>query len=138
LRAVLAEVRNTFGERHSYLCFHADHRPITGDEDLVVRKAFHVSPFMDVKGAYRFRFAYGADRVNIKIDLHDENGLILATSMNGNPCPATMFELLKTALFNPLQSLKVVFFIHVQALKLYLKGVRHYRKPEAPQASVSR
>ena len=57
--------------------------------------------------------------------------------MIGSPRPATTLELLKTAVLNPLQSLKVVFFIHVQALKLYLKGVRHYRKPEAPQTSVS-
>jgi DUF1365 family protein len=137
LRAALAEVRNTFGERHCYFCFHADHRPITGEEDLVVQKGFHVSPFMEVKGSYRFRFVYETGRLNIKIDLHDGEGLILATSMIGSPRPATTLELLKTAVLNPLQSLKVVFFIHVQALKLYLKGVRHYRKPEAPQTSVS-
>jgi DUF1365 family protein len=56
LRAVLAEVNNTFGERHNYLVAHADGRPIRDGEALRARKLFHVSPFLAVHGDYRFRF----------------------------------------------------------------------------------
>jgi hypothetical protein len=60
LRAVLAEVRNTFGDHHNYLVAHADQRPITAADTLTARKIFHVSPFFPVAGEYRFRFDLGA------------------------------------------------------------------------------
>ena len=138
LRAVLAEVNNTFGERHCYLCFHETHEPITKTARLIVRKIFHVSPFMDVKGSYRFRFDYDAARIGVQIDLLDEEGVILATSMSGRPHDITALGLLKTALGYPLQTIKVVALIHYQAIKLFLKGVKNYRKPEPPEAFVSR
>jgi len=138
LRAVLAEVNNTFGERHCYLCFHETHEPITKAARLVVRKMFHVSPFMEVKGSYRFRFDYDPERIGVQIDLLDEEGVILATSMRGRPQAITTLGLLKTALGYPLQTIKVVVLIHYQAVKLFLKGVRNYRKPEPPEAFVSR
>jgi DUF1365 family protein len=59
LRAVLAEVRNTFGDHHNYLVAHADQRPITAADTLTARKLFHVSPFFPVAGEYRFRFDLG-------------------------------------------------------------------------------
>jgi uncharacterized protein len=138
LRAVLTEVNNTFGERHCYLCFHETHQPITRASHLVVRKIFHVSPFMEVKGSYRFRFDYDADRIGVQIDLIDEDGVILATSMIGRPKSVTAQGLLQTAILYPLQTLKVVALIHYQAVKLFLKGVRNYRKPEPPEAFISR
>ena len=83
LRAVLVEVNNTFGERHSYLCCHADHAPITGSDVLVSRKVFHVSPFIAVEGHYCFRFQLSGERVAINIDLEDADGLLLRTSVGG-------------------------------------------------------
>jgi uncharacterized protein len=138
LRAVLAEVNNTFGERHCYLCFHETHEPITKAARLVMRKVFHVSPFMEIKGSYRFRFEYEAGRIGVQIDLVDEEGVILATSMGGRAQAMTAAGLLKTALGFPMQTLKVVALIHYQAVKLFLKGVRNYRKPEPPEMFVSR
>jgi uncharacterized protein len=138
LRAVLVEVNNTFGERHCYLCFHETHEPIAKAARLVVRKVFHVSPFMEVKGSYRFRFEYDAGRIGVQIDLVDEEGVILATSMSGRAQDMTAAGLLKTALGYPLQTLKVVALIHYQAVKLFLKGVRNYRKPEPPEVFISR
>lgn len=138
LRAVLAEVNNTFGERHCYLCFNENRAPITKDSRLTLRKMFHVSPFMEVKGSYRFRFLFDSERIGVQIDLLDEEGVILATSMSGRPEPPTPFALLRTALAYPLQTIKVVWLIHYQALKLFLKGVRNFRKPEPPELFVSR
>ena len=138
LRAVLAEVNNTFGERHCYLCFHEGHEPIAADARLTVRKMFHVSPFMDVKGSYRFRFDFAPERIAVEIDLLDEVGVLLATSLRGRPQPLSAYALLKAAFAYPFQTLKVVALIHYQAAKLFLKGVRHFRKPEPPDAFVSR
>jgi uncharacterized protein len=137
LRAVLAEVNNTFGERHCYLCCRDDHAPITKDARLSLRKIFHVSPFLEVKGTYRFGFEFNTERVGIQIDLLDEDGLCLATAMNGRPKAMTAGGLLKTALSYPLQTLQVVALIHYQAAKLFLKGVRNHRKPVPPETLVS-
>ncbi|MBL8478439.1 MAG: DUF1365 domain-containing protein, partial [Sterolibacteriaceae bacterium] len=68
LRAVLAEVRNTFGDHHNYLVAHADQRPITSADTLTARKIFHVSPFFPVAGEYRFRFDLSAERRLVVLD----------------------------------------------------------------------
>src|SRR6185437_6467336 len=102
LRAVLAEVNNTFGERHSYLCFHDNHRAIAGGDRLWAVKAFHVSPFIAVEGRYAFRFTVAPGRAAIAIDLEDGDGLLLRTSVSGRLMPLTMGRLLGVLARNPL------------------------------------
>jgi len=138
LRAVLAEVNNTFGERHSYFCFHDDHRPIHPGDILNARKAFHVSPFMKVEGRYLFRFLADADRVAVTIDLEDDDGLLLRTAIAGRPLALADRSLLALLARNPLYPFKVIGLIHYQAVRLFLKGVGHFHKPAPPDFSVSR
>lgn len=137
LRAVLAEVNNTFGERHCYLCFHNDHRPIAPQDSLRTRKVFHVSPFIDVTGEYRFRFSAASDRIAIAIDLFDDQGLLLSTAVSGALRPLTTWRLLRALLINPALPLKVVALIHYQALKLWIKRTTLFRKPEPPAVAIS-
>lgn len=137
LRAVLAEVNNTFGERHCYMCFHDDHRAIEADAWLEMRKVFHVSPFLETKGCYRFRFAFEPDRIGVVVNLYDDEEIILATSMSGPRQALTTASLLRALLVYPLQTLKVVALIHYQAVKLYLTGVEHHAKPAPPEISIS-
>jgi hypothetical protein len=137
LRAVLAEVNNTFGERHSYLCFHDDHRAIAPQDVLSARKVFHVSPFIKVEGRYAFRFGVTDERVAITIDLEDGEGVLLRTAVTGRPKAVSAGALLALLGRNPLYPFKVVGLIHYQAVKLFLKGVRHFNKPAPPGASVS-
>jgi DUF1365 family protein len=137
LRAVLAEVSNTFGERHCYLCFHEDRRAIAAGDTLAARKLFHVSPFLETKGDYAFRFAMQQGSLAIRIDLEDEDGPILRTSLAGALQPATSMRLLRALLANPLLPFKTIALIHYQAVKLFLKGVGHVRKPEPPRQAVS-
>jgi DUF1365 family protein len=138
LRAVIATVNNTFGERHRYLCCHADHRVIATDDWLEAKKIFHVSPFLAVDGTYRFRFACPPDKVAIWINHHDAEGLLLSTSLIGKAQPLTSARLLSCFFRYPLVTLKVVGLIHYQAVKLFLKGMRHYRKPAPPLSEISR
>jgi DUF1365 family protein len=138
LRAVLAEVNNTFGERHWYFCFHDDHRAIQPGDSLNARKAFHVSPFLDVKGRYAFRFDAGRDRIAITINLEDARGLLLRTAIAGRPMPLRDRSLLMLLACNPLYPLKVIGLIHYQAVRLFLKGIRHFHKPAPPEFRVSR
>jgi DUF1365 family protein len=138
LRAVYAEVNNTFGEQHGYWCFHDDQRPITPDDTLTTRKVFHVSPFFEVKGEYRFRFAYGEEKLGVWID-HDEDGQhVLSTALTGKRQPLTTRNLLYCFVRYPLVTLKVVTLIHYHALRLILKGIRYHVKPIPPIEEVSR
>ena len=138
LRAVLVEVNNTFGERHCYLCFHEDRREIMPQDVLTTRKVFHVSPFIETKGDYSFQFSLTKNRIAILIDLSDDEGLLLRTSVAGEVRPLTGAGLLGALLINPLMPLKVIALIHYQAAKLFLKRVRHIRKPDAPTVLISR
>ncbi len=138
LRAVLAQVTNTFAERHSYLCFRDDRLPIGPNDVVKAEKIFHVSPFLEIKGNYEFRFDVSSERMAVKIDLHDEEGLILATSLAGSLQPLQDLRLLAMLAGNPLLMVKAIGLIHYQAIKLFLKGVRHFSKPPPPLTDMSR
>jgi DUF1365 family protein len=125
LRAVIAEVNNTFGERHTYVCHHDDRRPIEKLDWLTERKAFYVSPFLTIEGEYKFRFDVEASRFAMTINHHDSEGLRLTTGMSGSREPLTTARLLRAFLLNPLLPLKVIALIHWQAMRLMLKGVKY-------------
>ena len=72
LRVVIAEVTNTYGERHSYLAHRDDHGPISREDTLEARKIFYVSPFQPIEGGYKFRFDIRPDRVGMWIDYTTE------------------------------------------------------------------
>lgn len=138
LRAVLADVQNTFGERHGYLLFHDDQRPISGDDWLTSGKVFHVSPFIEVTGRYEFRFVYGEEKIGVWINHHDEDGLLLTTALTGKRQPLTSMALLYGFFRYPLVTLKVIGLIHYHALRLFAKGVRYHVKPLPPSTEITR
>jgi len=138
LRAVLAEVSNTFGERHLYLVSHEDKRPIAPTDWLASRKVFHVSPFLPVEGGYRFRFRLEDGRVRADIHYHDEQGPMLVTYVDGERRDLSSGAVLRALLRHPLMTLAVIGLIHYQALKLWLKKARFHRKPEPPQQTLTR
>ncbi|BEV70908.1 MULTISPECIES: DUF1365 domain-containing protein [unclassified Paludibacterium] len=137
LCAILAEVNNTFGEHHGYLLASPDGSPITPDTPLHCRKQFHVSPFCRVEGGYRFRFRETAERSFTGIDLHDELGPLIQTSISGQARPFTRHNLLRALLAQPLLTLGIVWRIHWQALQLWLKKVPFHHKPPAPGHAIS-
>lgn len=137
LRVVIAEVTNTFGDRHSYLVHHPDQGPITAEDHLTTRKIFHVSPFQPVEGSYRFRFDIRPDRIGIWIDFSaGENGVI--ATLTGRRTPLTNRAILWACLRRPFGSRRVLALIFWQALKLRLKGVAYRPRPEPPAKEVSR
>jgi len=141
LAAVLAEVNNTFGERHAYLLAAPD---LAWGSESAARKVFHVSPFCSVDGEYRFRFERQAAPDGrpahslARVDLHDTEGVLLQTSQGGRLVPLTAASLRRAFFGMPLMTLGVVLRIHWQALRLWLKRVPFFAKPQAPQRFVSR
>ncbi len=135
--AILAEVHNTFGERHVYLIDQAG-LALREGRAFGARKVFHVSPFFQTDGDYRFRFFNRDDRGVARIDYSDRDGPILDTSLSGRFVPADRAAALHAFLGYPLFSLAVIGRIHWQAARLWWQRVPFVRKPPPPQASVSR
>ncbi len=136
LIAVIAEVTNTFGDRHSYLCRHPDLRPILPTDRLSAAKLMHVSPFQPQEGGYVFRFDISGERIGIWIDYSHGKGGVYAT-LTGPRRPATTWSLLRAMVRRPLGARRVMGLIHWQALKLWWKGARYRARPEAPTREVS-
>lgn len=138
LRAVLAEVNNTFGEHHRYLLSNADGALIGPDSDLQSIKAMHVSPFCPVSGHYQFVFKDSAQTAFVGIDYFDPEGLLIKTAIAGRRRSFTAAHLRSSLLAQPFLTLGVVFKIHWQALQLWLKRVPFYRKPAPPLHPVTK
>ncbi|MCZ2496936.1 DUF1365 family protein [Xylophilus sp. Kf1] len=134
LRAIVAEVHNTFGERHNYLL----DRPAYGVE-LSADKVFHVSPFCPVQGRYRFRFMRSAsqDRTVVRIDYDDDRGPLLLTSIGGRLQTLTARTVRQALLAFPLLTLGIVWRIHWQAVRLAVKRTPFFRKPPPPAMSTT-
>lgn len=136
LRAVIAEVRNTFKEKHSYLLASGGGtKPY--EQTLEKEKCFHVSPFLDLKG--RYRFLLGEPGENLKIQIHEmrEGTPILDASVAGQRLELTTRTVAWQVLKMPFMTLKVVVGIHWEALKIWLRGAKYHSKPEPPSHEVS-
>jgi DUF1365 family protein len=142
LRAIVAEVNNTFGERHCYLL----DAPRYGVEQFA-DKVFHVSPFNPVQGHYRFRFMRSEHaeqrRTVARVDFYDSErasdaGAVLQTSISGTLQPLTPAAMRRALWRYPAMTLAVMLRIHTQAFRLWVKKVPFFRKPVPPQSLVSR
>ncbi len=137
-QAILYEVRNTFRQKHHYLMPVSRREAATGD---VLRqrcdKAFYVSPFIGMEQEYRFRVRLPDDKVSVSILESDGEGPLLLAAFAGKRRELCDSTLLATALAYPLMTLKVIAGIHWEALKLWMKGARLFRRPEPPERTVS-
>lgn len=137
LISVIAEVSNTFGDRHSYLCALPDLRPIEPSDTLKAEKIFHVSPFQPVEGGYTFRFDITDARIGIWIDYARDKGGLIAT-LTGKRAPLTNRAILRAMLRRPFGARRVLALIHWQALKLWIKGALYRPRPAPPGEEISR
>ena len=135
LRAVLAEVNNTFGERHVYVL---DGPELRFGATLTAQKVFHVSPFCAVQGHYRFRFGRTADRVVARVEHGDSDGPLINTIVSGHLQVLDALSVRRACWSMPLLTWGVLSRIHWQALALWRKRVPFFRKPAPPAALVSR
>ena len=137
LIAVIAEVSNTYGDRHSYLVHHPDLREIKASDRLTAQKMMHVSPFQPLEGSYEFRFDISADRIGIWIDYGMGKDGVIAT-LTGERTPLTNRRIFSMMFRRPFGSRRVLGLIHWQALKLWVKKARFRSCPKAPTKEVSR
>ncbi len=134
LRAILYEVNNTFGQRHSYLF------AVDGDGEVVRHgcdKAFYVSPFMDMAMTYAFEVTPPGDAVATVIHGADADGLLITATFRGARAELSDAALWRAFWSHPLLTLKVVAGIHWEAVKILAKGVRMTRRPRKPERAVT-
>lgn len=132
LRALIHEVRNTFGDKHIYVVA-VDPQSPRHEFD----KALHVSPFMDVDGRYQFSLNVPGDRLVVGIDHSDADGSLLRASLTARRLPFTDANLLRLFATHPLLTMKVMVGIHWQALRLWAKGAVYRPRPQPAACSIS-
>ena len=125
LISILYEVKNTFGEQHTYIFK-------TKNNDNLLQhncsKKFHVSPFIEMNCNYFFRLLKPSEKISVIIDQYQDNEKILYASQDGNRVNFTSIELIKSYLKHPLMTLKIILAIHFEAFKLWAKGIKFIKK----------
>jgi uncharacterized protein len=136
LTAIVWEVSNTFGGRHSYVI------GVDDPEAIVLRqrclKELHVSPFIGMDIEYRFRLVRRGDRLTIGIADHDGDGLLMSAAMTAERRSLTDQALLAAFARTPFETVKVTAAIHWEALRLWLKGARFLNGPPRDDKSIAR
>ncbi|MFN8123046.1 MAG: DUF1365 family protein [Thermoleophilia bacterium] len=129
LLALVAEVSNTFGERHLYVLPAADAVPRGRYLSWERGKAMHVSPFFGMDQRYRFVAAPPAERLFLEVSVWQDGARVLHATLEGRRRPLTDRALAWAQLRHPLMPVRVVALIHLQALRLHRMGARFHRKP---------
>ncbi len=124
LISILYEVKNTFGEQHTYIFKTNDDKTIMNN----CSKKFHVSPFLEMECHYNFRVLKPTDKISVIIDQRDNDGKILYASQDGNLRELNEKNLLISFISHPLMTFKIISAIHYEALKLWIKGVKIVKK----------
>lgn len=125
LISILYEVKNTFGEQHTYIF------RITEDNKLIQHqcsKKFHVSPFIDMECNYFFRLLKPGQKISVIIDQYSGQDKLLYASQDGKRVEFTSKQLIKSYLKHPMMTFKIILAIHYEAFKLWVKGIKYIRK----------
>jgi DUF1365 family protein len=136
LVAVIAEVSNTYGDRHSYFCHRPGFAPIGAEDRTTAIKLLHVSPFLEIAGGYDFGFDVRPDRVAIRIALRGGPDGLVAT-LTGDRRRLTSGAILVAAVRRPFGALRTIALIHWEALRLKLKGAPYRRRPVPPVEEIT-
>lgn len=136
LTAILYEVSNTFGQRHSYL-IPVDDSGREGSIEQHCDKHFYVSPFLAMDMHYRFRVGPPGDEVSIHITGSDDQGPLIVASFSGRRRRLTDATLARALLAYPLLTIKIIAAIHWEALLLWAKGMRFHARPDPPRQPVT-
>ena len=125
LISILYEVKNTFGEQHTYV-FKVE------DENKLIQnncsKKFHVSPFIEMDCNYFFRTLNPGKNLSVKIDQYDQEGKLLFASQDGKRFDLTSKNLMNSYIKHPLMTFKIISAIHFEAFKLWIKGIKFVKK----------
>ena len=126
VRCVVAEVHNTYGERHAYLL--EDLSPSGQTSTATTDKAFYVSPFLSVDGGYDLRFGLGSDTVSTAVRLRQDDRVVFTASFRGAPAPATVRRIVSALVRMPFMTQRVSALIRIQGVRLWLRQLPVVRR----------
>ena len=124
LISILYEVKNTFGEQHTYV-FKTKNNSLLKHN---CEKKLHVSPFIEMNCNYFFKILKPSEKISVIIDQFQFNEKILYASQDGDRTDFTSLELIKSYLKHPLMTFKIIGAIHFEAFKLWIKGIKLVKK----------
>jgi len=134
LDLAVAEINNTFGETFGYvLNRRGDEKGISTPRFL---KVFHVSPFLPMRMEYEFHLSLPGESLAVHVDDFQEGGKVFDATFTARRVPLTTRSLARVLLRNPLMPARVIVWIHWQALKLWLKNVPVFTRPEPPAGLI--
>lgn len=122
LVCVVAEVSNTYGERHCYVCPTAPPDGQSPTEDFHVRKEFYVSPFLEVAGHYRMRLPLPDVRLSLAVSLIDHGATQLTAVFNARRLPVRPGTVLRLTLTGTATPQRVIALIRGHGIRLWLRG----------------
>ena len=125
LISILYEVKNTFGEQHTYIFKTKE------NENYIkhtCKKKFHVSPFIEMDCTYFFKILKPSEKISVIIDQYDEEGKLLYASQDGDRIEFNNKNLVLSYLRHPLMTFKIIVAIHFEAFKLWTKGIKFVKK----------
>ena len=125
LISILYEVKNTFGEQHTYIFKTGIRHNLL---QHMCKKKFHVSPFIEMNCIYFFRLLKPGNKISVIIDQNDEDGKILYASQDGIKSDLTNVNLIKSYLKHPLMTFKIILAIHFEAFRIWTKGIKFINK----------
>jgi DUF1365 family protein len=131
LAGVVAEVHNTYGERHAYL--------LRTDAAGRARatKQLYVSPFNPVAGEYHLSLPEPTDRLDLTVTLHQPGQRPFVATVRGRRRPATTGWLVLLSLRHPLSTWLVSLRIRLHGIRLWLRRVPVASRPRhQPQPAV--
>jgi DUF1365 family protein len=137
VRALVYEVSNTFGERHSYLA------PVDdgAEEGDLVRHRFdkelYVSPFIDMAARYDFTTRMPDERMSVAVRELVAEGKVLTAVLSAVRAPLSRSNLMRAFFAYPLVTVKVIAGIHLEALRLWRKGAPYHRRGAPPTRPVT-
>ena len=125
LISILYEVKNTFGEQHTYVF------KVESENKLIQNncsKKFHVSPFIEMNCNYFFRLLKPGNKISVIIDQYDNEDKILYASQDGIRSDFNTKYLIKSYLKHPIMTFKIILAIHYEAFRLWAKGIKFIKK----------
>ena len=121
------EVRNTFGDMHSYIG-----KPTHNNATLEADKVFHVSPFFPIDGVYRLGLKVDKGSINLAMRYFIAEQPALTATLRGTRQKLDNKNLIFSLLSTMQLPFRPILSIHLEALKLWLKKVPFYKRPDPP------
>ena len=120
LISIFYEVKNTFGEQHTYIFKAQDEKTVQNK----CKKKFYVSPFIEMDCEYHFKTLNPGEQLSVVINQNDKDGKLLFASQDGISKDFNNKNLILSYLTHPLMTFKIIGAIHYEAFKLWAKRIK--------------